>query len=238
MVKRIDQDTGQQFSLHPSPEWLADVEQFNREACRHDIKELRRASVSNGALHIRHQCIHCGELIGSAVPKAEASNVVRDADLDLRAKYQADREQQRSAIDQKHIRLQRADGNLFKKRHREYLASAAWKVKRDKVLRRANGVCEGCLETKAQEVHHLTYEHWGQELLFELVALCPTCHAKCHPDVETEDEPAEQPCYACRYVDWDQKQTMLCGKFGVLAQDALLPGGECGPDASELEPLR
>jgi hypothetical protein len=31
---------------------------------------------------------------------------------------------------------------------------------------------------------------------------------------------------------------MLCGKFGVLAMNALLPGGDCGPDARELEPLK
>jgi hypothetical protein len=29
-------------------------------------------------------------------------------------------------------------------------------------------------------VHHLNYDHWKDELLFELVALCFDCHRKVH----------------------------------------------------------
>ena len=45
--------------------------------------------------------------------------------------------------------------NYFAKRHREYLATASWAAKRTKVLRRAESICEGCLNTKATVVHHL-----------------------------------------------------------------------------------
>jgi 5-methylcytosine-specific restriction endonuclease McrA len=50
------------------------------------------------------------------------------------------------------------------------------------VLQRANGHCEGCGQRKAVQVHHLTYEHVGQEFLWELRAVCSECHDRLHPD--------------------------------------------------------
>ena len=55
-----------------------------------------------------------------------------------------------------------------------------WKKKRGKVLERASGICEGCLEKPATQVHHLSYEHVGDEYLFELVAVCDACHDNLH----------------------------------------------------------
>ncbi|MCY4554379.1 MAG: hypothetical protein OXC79_11970 [Candidatus Poribacteria bacterium] len=62
-----------------------------------------------------------------------------------------------------------------------YLQSPTWKAKRQKVMKRANHICEGCLEQKATQVHHLTYERVGCEMLFDLVAICDRCHSNCHP---------------------------------------------------------
>ena len=66
----------------------------------------------------------------------------------------------------------------------EYLASPAWRSKRHQVLERAAGLCEGCRSASPVHVHHLTYEHAGDELLYELVALCVSCHQKAHPHKE------------------------------------------------------
>jgi DnaB-like helicase N terminal domain len=62
----------------------------------------------------------------------------------------------------------------------EYLNSDAWKAKRRKVLDRCGGLCEGCREDRVTEIHHLTYAHVGDELLFELVGLCDACHERAH----------------------------------------------------------
>lgn len=59
-----------------------------------------------------------------------------------------------------------------------YLHTDHWAEVRQKVMRRARGWCEGCGEHRATEVHHLTYDHVGNEMLFELVALCRECHEK------------------------------------------------------------
>jgi hypothetical protein len=63
--------------------------------------------------------------------------------------------------------------------HAEYLDSRAWKRRRSLVLARDQHRCmavlPGC-EVLATQVHHLTYRHWRNEPLFDLVAVCPPCH--------------------------------------------------------------
>jgi 5-methylcytosine-specific restriction endonuclease McrA len=55
------------------------------------------------------------------------------------------------------------------------------KIRRSKVgSRDSRGVCEGCREQPASEVHHLTYEHVGEEFLWELEAVCDDCHSRVH----------------------------------------------------------
>jgi 5-methylcytosine-specific restriction endonuclease McrA len=63
-----------------------------------------------------------------------------------------------------------------------YLQTPAWRALREKVMRRANGRCEGCGECKAVQVHHLTYAHVGEEFLWELRAVCTECHERLHQD--------------------------------------------------------
>ncbi len=62
----------------------------------------------------------------------------------------------------------------------DYLRSAEWASRRERVMQRARGLCEGCRLLPAIDVHHLTYEHVTEEFLFELVALCGGCHARIH----------------------------------------------------------
>ena len=57
-----------------------------------------------------------------------------------------------------------------------YLSSERWLRKRAKILERDHHLCQSCLENKATEVHHLTYERVGCELLQDLVSLCKDCH--------------------------------------------------------------
>jgi hypothetical protein len=60
--------------------------------------------------------------------------------------------------------------------YNRYLESPQWRVRRDAVLHRANWICEGCGKNRATEVHHLNYDHVKHEMLFDLVAICRTCH--------------------------------------------------------------
>ena len=65
--------------------------------------------------------------------------------------------------------------------YNSYLKTPAWALRRSLVMDRCHGRCEGCRQASAFHVHHLTYEHAGNELLFELVALCRDCHQIAHP---------------------------------------------------------
>lgn len=62
-----------------------------------------------------------------------------------------------------------------------YLKTPEWARLRRLVMARADGVCERC-ERKAGEwnVHHLTYDRLGCELLTDLVLLCRRCHQDVH----------------------------------------------------------
>lgn len=64
----------------------------------------------------------------------------------------------------------------YTQRYHEYLRTPQWRAKARMVIRRDGGICRGCLEAPATEVHHLTYEHIYREPLFDLVALCRPCH--------------------------------------------------------------
>jgi hypothetical protein len=66
------------------------------------------------------------------------------------------------------------------RQYNEYLLTPAWRARRARVLHRAGNMCEGCGERPATQVHHLTYERFRHEMLFDLVAICNPCHAAIH----------------------------------------------------------
>lgn len=63
--------------------------------------------------------------------------------------------------------------------HAAYLETAEWAFRRGQVLNRDGYRCQarlpGC-RGDAVQVHHLSYKHWRNEPLFELTAVCATCH--------------------------------------------------------------
>ena len=62
--------------------------------------------------------------------------------------------------------------------YREYLQSATWKAKRQESLIRAGHKCETCGSEGRLEVHHKTYDRFGQEMAVDLTVLCRSCHEK------------------------------------------------------------
>jgi hypothetical protein len=66
--------------------------------------------------------------------------------------------------------------------YNKYLLTEKWKEIRKKVLERENYICQGCLKNKAVQAHHLTYNNVTDELLFQLISVCLSCHNKLHKD--------------------------------------------------------
>jgi hypothetical protein len=66
--------------------------------------------------------------------------------------------------------------------YQEYIKSDRWRRKREKVIKRAGGVCEECRKGRIRHVHHLTYKRLGNEWLSDLLGLCFGCHQAKHPN--------------------------------------------------------
>jgi 5-methylcytosine-specific restriction endonuclease McrA len=63
--------------------------------------------------------------------------------------------------------------------YQSYLRSDGWERTRIKVLERADYTCEACGGRRATQVHHVTYDDpRGEELLWNLKAVCAECHEK------------------------------------------------------------
>ena len=74
----------------------------------------------------------------------------------------------------------------------EYLRSDVWQYKRECALSRAGRKCERCGAKYgvALEVHHLTYERFGNERMDDLEVLCKRCHEAA--DLQRTREAAEE----------------------------------------------
>lgn len=244
--ERIDEETGLLFKLRMTTDLRKDLDIYYSQSCPHETKEIRRPTLLNRHIQYRYQCLNCGELIGSAISSRTIPQNVIDADVNLRELNKKLRSDAYEAIFQKHIKIQKRESDDRAKWYGKYLKSNAWKDKRQKVLERANGLCEGCRDAEPTAVHHLTYDHLGDELLFELVALCDRCHLKCHPEVsstgsavssEAEESDFlwdESPCCGCRNGDGGY----WCFYHDVSASEALADPDFCGPEHNSLEPLK
>lgn len=140
------------------------------------VVRLAAMVVGNGTTHYKSQCTRCGRVV-RAHKKADltaeqmASAVPWDDDISRR--YY-------SRIGERTQELQEARQREWNRRYGNYLESSRWHQIRQAVLRRDKWTCQGCLSAKATEVHHLTYQRVGAEMLFDLVAICGECHRRLH----------------------------------------------------------
>lgn len=96
----------------------------------------------------------------------------------------------------------------------EYLQTDAWREKRLQVLARARNTCEGCGLVKSTQVHHLTYERVGREMLFDLVAVCDDCHREIHRPEGTK--PALKPAKLAGCTCVGTFMSLGCPHHGVM----------------------
>jgi 5-methylcytosine-specific restriction endonuclease McrA len=153
------------------------------ESCDHDF-EIRRFLCSNGAIQYRKQCTKCGKGLPAMSKSKLSPRQLKDAplfDRDLQEntrhaaweQYKAEREQTISEA-----------GRMWWAWYNGYLASPLWARRRAAVLRLSGGICEACGEPTATIAHHLKYDHVGAEPLYDLVAVCASCHTQIHTPEE------------------------------------------------------
>lgn len=61
-----------------------------------------------------------------------------------------------------------------------YISSPYWHRKRNKCLSRDEDRCRCCGTDTKLQVHHKTYDRFGDEELDDLVTVCDSCHMKIH----------------------------------------------------------
>lgn len=161
-------------------------------ACDHPTTELRSKRISTGGLRYKLQCLVCGAGAGDWIKHEKVTGTPPEWDEDIeqrwavaaRARFAAQRAAQGEAEAVKAAQRREV--------YRRYLESPEWLERRRLVLLRDRMVCQGCHKARAVEVHHLTYDHIGRELLFELVSLCAACHEVAHSKKVPLDESEDQ----------------------------------------------
>jgi len=164
--------------------------------CDHATLEVTKRIIAGGSVQFMRQCKRCGKPVGGAIkkeiafkesfhgqPKAFNQELYEqwgENQNDEFSKIFHDRKAEHEKLNQIFGVEESRDKEKFFNIYNRHLKSEKWKAIREKVLKRANHICEGCLEEKATQVHHLDYKNVGDELLFQLVAICDVCHDKCH----------------------------------------------------------
>lgn len=157
---------------------------WQSQACQHATQFTGKSINSAGVEFYKRYCKSCGIATTQHLPFRS----IEDTTVTL-----IDNEKREKLID-KYVRYRRdelaqvanraADRAQPSRRsqYAEYLNSPEWRKLRAAIMDRCDGVCEGCRERSADDVHHLTYSHIGREFLFQLVGLCRSCHTRLHED--------------------------------------------------------
>lgn len=125
------------------------------------------------------QCLTCGKHI-KAIPKSQAPRLTDLDPFDANLSVEWESQNTRMRTWEREMRSACID-EAWHVRYREYLSSDDWKKTRAKVLQRSGYKCEACLESRATQVHHTSYENYNAgdpERCFELIAVCEPCHKR------------------------------------------------------------
>lgn len=146
---------------------------FDANCANHNPVFVKKIK-SNGFWMVKKQCLNCGDSSGQFKNSiCEDINSLPEYNEYLWDEYHAILWDQRKKYMDAQAKRRR---DHFFYEHNIYLNSEEWKAKRQMVLQRDNYMCQACLDSRATQVHHLTYKHWQKEPLFELISVCEKCH--------------------------------------------------------------
>jgi 5-methylcytosine-specific restriction endonuclease McrA len=144
--------------------------------CEHTRKNMVWSTVNaygepfESGRQLRHQCVHCGKLLAGQLAHRLATPSTPNVDLVALNRCKERQEQEWKNRTQFFEERREAERREWFEAHNEYLQTDEWQEKRAAVLEREDNLCQGCRAALAVHVHHLTYDHWRDELLWELAA--------------------------------------------------------------------
>lgn len=146
--------------------------------CEHDYHLAVVPFTSGSGFHLVEQCACCWRQNGSFLP---FSNFTRREIEDAPARKQWDAWAMTMALSGIAWRLLTGSEPpstvaLHQERNAEYWTSEEWRSLRRRVLARAGGVCEGCLDAPATQVHHVNRPKERPDMAWDLRAVCKSCH--------------------------------------------------------------
>jgi hypothetical protein len=147
------------------------------EACQSQRWLLTKRQFGGG-WHRYLQCLTCGSSTTPSFRQSEHPNweTYPGFDAGFHDRWIAERQNATKAA-------QEADSARWWAKYDGWLAnSPEWPKMRQRVMKRANGMCEACLEKPAEQVHHLTYGYGFLPPAYFLVAVCRVCHAHLHTE--------------------------------------------------------
>ena len=154
---------------------IGKVDKMTTEKCTCSDTTLRWIAIKQPGRQaykqFKYQCIKCGK-VSSPISHTKLTDLEKnqavEVDKGIADRYWA----ARKVVSE--LKREHDTGAWFCK-HNAYLRSPEWAERRQKVLRR-DYICQACLQNPATQAHHLTYDHWGHEPLYDLVAVCKPCH--------------------------------------------------------------
>jgi 5-methylcytosine-specific restriction endonuclease McrA len=148
--------------------------------CDHPEHRLRRRITKAGARRASYQCLKCGTNL-QGVPIASVQvGALEPWDTTLSERWNQKIRDYWDRRQQAYEDRRRQGQEDFWRRYDEHLSSEKWQDLRRRVFARCKGLCEGCGIRAAVQVHHLTYARLGNEMLFDLAAVCLPCHETIH----------------------------------------------------------
>ena len=164
--------------------WMAD-------SCTHHELRLVQRLLRDGRVAIVKQCLRCGAQKDGPVKRLPEHDTLPEYDGEIFPAYDRQRKELYRQL------VWDADVAAYKKwmaDYDAYLTTPEWKEKSRLVIERENHLCQGCRKAKATQAHHSTYQHAGEEFLFQLVALCWPCHKRFHADFVSSLRPTKVAC--------------------------------------------
>ena len=132
-------------------------------------RRLAKEPIAGGKRQLRKQCAKCGELFGQAL-KRELLVQIRQRS-NTSKEWNEERNDEIREAGKRFIARQHEQQRQWWRDYDAYLETDEWRRKRELVFQRARGMCEGCREREAKQVHHLTYNNVFDEFLWQLVAV-------------------------------------------------------------------